>query len=194
MIDPYRILGLPIDASAEDVHAAYRELARRYHPDRNAGREASARMVELNEAYSWLKDDGRRRSYDRRFVVREPEPFHRLVIEAALDAIRSSGTPFEEPEDGLLLLEPSGSRTGVLRVGVLGDVELDQVVGQISRWEATRDLGFAVVLAYRVVAPGNIAGRWDGVGPGGVIELARSEWFGEGPVPCPTALGKFVIP
>jgi curved DNA-binding protein CbpA len=190
MIDPYRVLELPINASSEDIHTAYRDLARRYHPDRNGDTEAPARMIELNEAYSWLKDDDRRRKYDRQFIVREPESFQRVVIEAALDRIRSAGGAVEEIEAGLMILDPGGVRVGIDTVGVLGEVEFDRISARFCRqWSAVR-LGYAVVLAYRVVAaPGFRSRRPPDCPPGGVVDLVRSEWFGEDPVPCPEALG-----
>lgn len=47
------------------VEAAYRRLARKYHPDLNPGDEAGALMRQLNEAYAVLKDPARRAAYDR---------------------------------------------------------------------------------------------------------------------------------
>lgn len=195
MIDPYRVLNLPIDASTVDVHAAYRELARRHHPDRSSDPGAAARMVELNEAYSWLKDETRRRKYDRRFVVSEPLRFQEVVIEAALERIRSSGVPVEVWDSAVWLVEPARSRTLLATVGVLGDVELDHFLRRLARWHRASSLGNAVVLAYRVVVKPGVAREWrEGCPPGGAIDLARSEWFGTGAVPCPEVLGPFVRP
>ncbi len=59
MIDPYRVLGVSRDATEEEIKAAYRALARKYHPDHYAGDPAGARaaeekMKEINEAYDML--------------------------------------------------------------------------------------------------------------------------------------------
>ena len=62
--DCYSILGVPPAATAEEIRAAYRRLARQYHPDLNSGPEAEARMKEINEAYDTLSDPLRRRQYD----------------------------------------------------------------------------------------------------------------------------------
>ena len=56
MRDPYAVLGVARDASEEEIKAAYRKLARRYHPDRYANdpegaRAAEEKMKEINEAY-----------------------------------------------------------------------------------------------------------------------------------------------
>ncbi|HEX3982349.1 MAG TPA: molecular chaperone DnaJ, partial [Acidisoma sp.] len=64
--DYYATLGVPREASAEDLKKAYRKLAMQYHPDRNPGdKQAEARFKEANEAYEILKDDQKRAAYDR---------------------------------------------------------------------------------------------------------------------------------
>jgi molecular chaperone DnaJ len=63
--DPYEVLSVPRDASAEDVKRAYRTLALRYHPDRNPGdREAEERFKVVSEAYATLRDPEARQRYD----------------------------------------------------------------------------------------------------------------------------------
>lgn len=53
--DPYRVLGLEPGASDDEVKAAYRKLAKKYHPDVNGGSpEAEAKMKEINAAYSQI--------------------------------------------------------------------------------------------------------------------------------------------
>jgi curved DNA-binding protein len=61
----YRILGVDPKATAEKIKAAYRKLARMYHPDVNKKAEAQQRFVELGEANEALKDPERRAAYDR---------------------------------------------------------------------------------------------------------------------------------
>jgi hypothetical protein len=63
--DYYRLLQVDPSADQEVVEAAYRRLARKYHPDLNPGDEAGALMRRLNEAYAILKDPNRRAAYDR---------------------------------------------------------------------------------------------------------------------------------
>jgi molecular chaperone DnaJ len=64
--DYYEVLGIGRDARAEDVKRAYRQLALKYHPDRNPGnRESEERFKEAAEAYSVLGDPGKRSTYDR---------------------------------------------------------------------------------------------------------------------------------
>ena len=55
--DPYKVLGLSPDASDEEVKAAYRKLAKKYHPDLNPGNQRAAeRMNEINAAYDQIKN------------------------------------------------------------------------------------------------------------------------------------------
>jgi hypothetical protein len=70
MSDHYRTLGVHPAASSEQIRAAYRDLARRLHPDHQRGASvpeaslAERRMREINEAWRVLQDPTRRRRYD----------------------------------------------------------------------------------------------------------------------------------
>ncbi len=64
--DYYRTLGVPRNATEKEIKQAYRELARRYHPDMNPGdKEAENRFKEINEAYEVLSDREKRARYDQ---------------------------------------------------------------------------------------------------------------------------------
>jgi hypothetical protein len=54
-MDPYAVLGIGPDATPPEVAAAYRRLAKRFHPDR-AGERGARRMAEINAAYDQLRD------------------------------------------------------------------------------------------------------------------------------------------
>lgn len=63
--DLYGVLDIDKSASKEEIKKAYRKLAMKYHPDRNAGdKDAEAKFKEVNEAYSVLSDAGKRQQYD----------------------------------------------------------------------------------------------------------------------------------
>lgn len=63
--DYYKTLGVPRDATAEDIKKAFRKLARKYHPDISKEAGAEARMKEINEANAVLSDPEKRAAYDQ---------------------------------------------------------------------------------------------------------------------------------
>jgi len=65
--DYYQILGVPRDASTEDIKKAFRQLALRYHPDRNPdnAEESEERCKEINEAYEVLSNEQKRWEYNQ---------------------------------------------------------------------------------------------------------------------------------
>lgn len=62
--DYYDILGVKPDASEADIRAAYRKLARKYHPDKNKDAGAEEKFKAINEANEVLRDAEKRRAYD----------------------------------------------------------------------------------------------------------------------------------
>ena len=63
-IDYYKILGVPRNASQEEIHRAYRKRARKFHPDVNKDKNAEAEFKKINEANEVLKDPEKRKLYD----------------------------------------------------------------------------------------------------------------------------------
>src|SRR5438128_11548911 len=103
----YAILGVPLDADSDTLRRAYRQLARRYHPDL-AGPEGAGHMKRINRAYDVLSDSEKRQKYDtiaggvidlRRGGLRRPRPVQRKFnasadIEYAGLSIFSTKGPF----------------------------------------------------------------------------------------------------
>jgi len=69
MRDYYDVLGVSPDAGAEEIKRAYRQLARRYHPDISGDDRATA-FLEISRAFEVLTDPARRRRYDEQHLRR----------------------------------------------------------------------------------------------------------------------------
>jgi molecular chaperone DnaJ len=63
--DYYEVLGVPRDASESDLKSAFRDMARKYHPDVSDAPDAEEKFKEANEAYGVLSDADKRAAYDR---------------------------------------------------------------------------------------------------------------------------------
>ena len=64
--DYYEVLGVDKNADDETIKKAYRKLAKKYHPDTNAGNaEAEKKFKEISEAYAVLSDKEKRKEYDQ---------------------------------------------------------------------------------------------------------------------------------
>ncbi|NQT34636.1 J domain-containing protein [bacterium] len=86
----YVTLGVSLSASQSEIRAAYRKLAKRFHPDANAGDPRSeARFKKIGEAYEVLGDSGKRRDYDRGYASRSRSgrsPSRKQHAERAFDS------------------------------------------------------------------------------------------------------------
>lgn len=71
--DPYEVLGVSRDASGDEIRAAYRRLARKFHPDVNrTDPDAETKFKEIGQAYEILSDDEKRARFDRFGTVDGP--------------------------------------------------------------------------------------------------------------------------
>jgi curved DNA-binding protein CbpA len=87
--DPYKTLQVDPEAEDEVVQAAYRRLARKYHPDLAPGEEAAARMAAINAAWELIGDPAARATFDRRRAA--------ATTSASPPAAASTGVPSPGP-------------------------------------------------------------------------------------------------
>jgi curved DNA-binding protein len=100
--DYYAILGVPREASADDIKKAFRKLARQYHPDKARDKKAGEeKFKEINEAYEVLGDPQNRKKYDQ------------------LGARWKDGAGFQPPpgQQGRARSSPGGSQSHEFRFG-----------------------------------------------------------------------------
>lgn len=78
MKDPYKILGIDRKATKVEIKSAYRQLARKYHPDMHPGDKiAEERFKEVTSAYQLLSDDAKRTKFDRGQIDADGNPTFR---------------------------------------------------------------------------------------------------------------------
>ena len=91
--DAYRLLGVPSNASSEEISAACRRLARTFHPDRNASTRATVEMQVVNTVRRVMSDPETRALYDRerhRFHARASRPSTQRPRSVPMEPIRTA--------------------------------------------------------------------------------------------------------
>ena len=105
MRDPYEVLGIARDATADQIRSAYRALAKTSHPDLHPGdKKAEERFKESSAAYELLSDEEKRRQFDRGEIDASGAPkmreqFYRDFAEGAGGARYSGAGSFENSAD-----------------------------------------------------------------------------------------------
>ncbi len=102
--DCYRVLGVDRSASQQQIHKAFRELARKYHPDVNPDEGAEEKFKAISEAYEVLGDPAKRSTYDNQFWAGGES--ERDVAERNGDDVQEQGTAVDFP-----LADPLAART-----------------------------------------------------------------------------------
>jgi Ca-activated chloride channel homolog len=100
----YELLGLPQDATQDEIRRAYRQLVLRLHPDKNANKGETNLFIDVQKAYEFLSDSKKKIDYDRH-IPHESEIQSPLGIKTIYS--QSSLTKLSEPQLLYVLLELS---------------------------------------------------------------------------------------
>lgn len=131
-VDPFSTLGLGAAASPEEVAAAYRRQAKRWHPDRAGdGPEAARRMAEINAAYASLRADG---------ATMAGQPVSTSGASAAPSTPAGSAVPLapSRPRFGHWLPEPTRRSLGRELLAALKEGEEIALVSPAATWKSPR--------------------------------------------------------
>ena len=141
--DYYQILGVPRNATNQQIKKVYRKLAMQYHPDRNPGKEAWAneKFKEINEAFSVLGDPEKRRQYDQFGTTGNigdifGSPFTRTTFEDLMKDFGGSGLRFDFLDDIFGdFLKGRGFSFKVFSQGFGGPrgINLEEILGRAQR-------------------------------------------------------------
>jgi hypothetical protein len=122
MDDPLSVLGLQSGASASEIDEAYRQLAKRWHPDRGGGPEAELRMAQINVAHDLLRAGAR----------------HGRPSNGAQPRSAQGRTATRRRPAGGWLAEPVRRALGPELLGALEDHEPVVIVTPTSLWKSPR--------------------------------------------------------
>ena len=99
--DPYEVLGVARGSTDRAIAAAYRALAREFHPD-IAGESATARMMRINVAFDAIRSADRRRVLDGGSATPAPKPADPMRRRPANDGTGGAGAPPGRPSGSVL--------------------------------------------------------------------------------------------
>jgi len=169
--DYYQILGVPRNATNQQIKKAYRQLAMQYHPDRNPGKEAWAneKFKGINEAFSVLGDPEKRKQYDQFGTVGNigdifGSPFTRTTFEDLMKDFGGSGLRFDFLDDIFgdflkgrgfsfkVFSRGFGGPRGV-RFGTRGGINLEEIFRQ-AQPPPPRDVRYEITITGEQAAQG----------------------------------------
>ena len=167
--DYYKILGVSRDADEKTIKKTYRNLAMKYHPDRNPGKEkeANEKFKEINEAYAVLGDPEKRRQYDQFGMVGDigdifSSPFTRTTFEDLMRDFGGSNLGFDFLDDifGDSLRGKSfsfkifsrGYGPGKVRFEYPGAINLEEIFAQAQ--PARQDVTYEITITKEQAARG----------------------------------------
>lgn len=103
--DYYSVLGVPRNATHEEIRRAYRESALRLHPDRNIRPGETELFLDVNRAYEVLNDPARRAEYDEELKATEAEQVEKNGLRCKIHHSRKALLQLDEPQVHYLLFD-----------------------------------------------------------------------------------------
>jgi molecular chaperone DnaJ len=202
MSDFYSTLGVPRDASEDDLKKAYRKLAMQYHPDRNNGsKEAEEKFKAITEAYDVLRDPQKRQVYDRygEAGLRGAGGgggYHHVDLSEALDmfmrnfGLGGMGDMFGQGGRG----GAGGPRAGS-DIKVVAEMTLEEVATGLEKEITVKALDPCDRCASSGAEPGTSAQRCTTCAGTGEVRRAQRSFFGQfvSVAPCPTCSGEGTV-
>ena len=125
--DYYRILGVEKNATKEEIKKAYKNLAKKYHPDLNKGEGSAEKFKEISEAAAVLADDEKRSQYDRHGTTADQfgQGFQGFDFSDFMSDTGNAGFDFDSIFESFFGGSPFRSRRGASRGSDLGyDLEI----------------------------------------------------------------------
>lgn len=98
-MNPYEVLGVAPNASADQIKAEWKVLSWAFHPDRNPAADAGQRMAEINQAYEILSTPVRKAHYDATGKIEQPKSMEMRIFNEALAAIAAT---LSEPSNDIV--------------------------------------------------------------------------------------------
>ena len=198
MADFYGILGVPREASDDDIKKAYRRLAMQWHPDRNNGsKESEENFKQLTEAYDVLRDANKRAIYDRYGEAGlqgggGAGGFHHVDLSEALNIFMRDFGGFSGLGDLFGAQQrQTGPRAGQ-DVKVTVELTLAEVASGIQKTFTLKLLDPCDKCAGAGLEPGTKPSRCTTCNGHGEVRRAQRSFFGQfvSVMPCPTCHGE----
>lgn len=200
MADYYKVLGVPREAGDDDIKQAYRKLATKWHPDRNAGsHEAEEKFKEITEAYDVLRDPEKRAAYNRYGEAglrgAGAGGFHHVDLSEALNIFMRDFGAFSGLGDFFQASQRrAGPRAGQ-DVKITVELTLAEVASGVTKTFTVKLLDPCDKCEGTGAEPGTKATTCQTCHGQGEVRRAQRSFFGQfvSVVPCPTCSGEGVV-
>jgi len=199
MADFYAVLGVPRDASDDDIKKAYRRLAMQWHPDRNAGaKEAEEKFKTITEAYDVLRDPQKRAAFDRYGEAglrgAQQQQYEHVDLSEALNIFMRDFGGFGDLFGGQGGGRRNGARAGA-DVKLPLPLTLTEVATGVEKSVVLKVLEACDKCEGSGAEPGTKPQTCNTCGGAGEVRRAQRSFFGQfvSVAPCPTCAGEGAV-